>query len=271
MLQAIYQIRIGDEGAAESDQVAMTAGDGFTRHQAVVAVIHHPGAVEALMQCIVIKRRVIARAASVAFDHVQIGQAELVQLFHQIVEQRLRLAFAGIVDRRYWREAHADAAAADFSAGRGYYFQQQAAAIFNAAAVDVGTVIRAVAQETVEQIAVCTVDFNAIETGVHGASRRLAEVVDYARDICQRQFTRHRSVDITFAGHKGLGVGADCGWGYRRLAVRLEGDVRHAAGMPDLHHDAAAFFMHGVCDFFPGGDLFRRMQAWRVGVTLGLG
>src|SRR3546814_18576590 len=95
--------------------------------------------------------------------------AKLVELFDHILEHRLRVAVAGIAGRGHRRQADAGAAGTDLLHHGGGDLQHQAGAVFDAAAVDVGTLVDAVAQELVEQVAVG--DRKGVVSGKSGSVR----------------------------------------------------------------------------------------------------
>src|SRR3546814_6665559 len=95
-----------------------------------------------------------------------------------ILEHRLRVAVAGIAGRGHRRQADAGAAGTDLLYHGGGDLQHQAGAVFDAAAIGVGTLVDAAAQELVEQVAVGTMDLDAVEAGGDGIGRALAIGLD---------------------------------------------------------------------------------------------
>ena len=269
--QAPRQVGRSDHGTAKRHHVGAAAAQGLDGHFLGVAVVDHPDARIQAAQGLVVERGVVARAAGVAFDDVDVHRVELFQLAHHMLEQRLRVALRRVVDGRDGREADAHAVGADLLRHSGHHFEQEAGAVFDAAAVRVGAVVGAVAQEGVDQVAMGAVDFHAVKTGGNGIGGGLTEVVHHTGDFGGFQRARYGAVHVALADDVGLGLGGDGRGGHGRLLVGLEGVVRHAAGVPELHEDLAALGVHGVGHLLPGGDLCGRVDAGGIGVALGGG
>ena len=105
------------------------------------------------------------------------------QFFGRAVVDALRIAVG--------RQAHADAAAAPHLAHRIEHLEQQARAVLARAAVGSAALIAAVAQELVEQVAVGTVHFHAVEAGGTGVLGRMGEAGDDGRQLVVAQCARH--------------------------------------------------------------------------------
>ena len=80
-------------------------------------------------------------------------------------------------------EMHADAAGAEDGDGGVGAFEHEAGAVFDGAAVLVGAVVGAVLEELVEEIAVGSVEFDAVEAGELGVLCAAAEGFDDAFDL----------------------------------------------------------------------------------------
>ena len=66
-----------------------------------------------------------------------------------------------------------------------------------------------IAKKGVEQVAVGAVQLHAVESGLDGAARGKAEVLDNARELVQFERARRR-VDEAFVRDEGLGSCPDC-------------------------------------------------------------
>ena len=175
---------------------------------------------------------------------------------------------AGGGDRR---DPNAEAVGADGVRASLDDLEEQPRAILDRAAIGVGAMVGPVAQKGVEQVAVGAMQLHAVESGLDGAGRGIAEVVDNAGDLVQFERARRRRVDEALVGDEGLGSRPDRGGPDGRLTVLLEACVRDAAGMPKLNDDGPAFGVHGVGDGFPAPDLIVRIAARRIRVALRLG
>ena len=80
-----------------------------------------------------------------------------------MVEQALRIAVGDIVLAVLRRDANARARRADGGSDRVDHFEQEARAVLDAAAVSVGALVGAVAQELIDQIAIGAVHLDAVE------------------------------------------------------------------------------------------------------------
>ena len=104
------------------------------------------------------------------------------------------------------------------------------------------------------QIAVCAVQFNHIETGIHRAFHRLLELLDNLLDFRFAQFQRRGEV-LAFKIQLAVMNGR------RRYALAV---LRFAAGVGDLNADFRAVLMHAGDDFFKHIALFVVPQAQAV-------
>ena len=130
--------------------------------------------------------------------------------------------------------------------------------------------VGSVAQNGVEQVAVGTMEFNAVESGFHGAGAGVSEVRDDARYLVESECAGRRYIDKSLAGQEGLGVSSECGrTDWRRAAVVKTG-VRDPARMPKLNDHRSALGMDSIGDPFPAPHLVVRVAARRIGVALRL-
>ncbi|CPJ02967.1 Uncharacterised protein [Bordetella pertussis] len=205
---------------------------------------------------------------------MHVRQAAPRQLAQHVFEQGLRLVVVRIVGRRDRREPDADAIGADLGADRIERPQQQPRPVLDRAAVRVVAMVAARAQELVQQVAIGGMQLDPVETMVDRGPRGAPVVLHDARQLVQRQR----------AGLRGIGelplalridqvrarLGADRRGRDRRALPRLQGGVRNAPHMPQLHHDRAAGRVHRVRHAPPAGQLFGRVQPRHVRVALAL-
>ncbi len=137
----------------------------------------------------------------------------------------------------------------------------------DAAAIGVGPLIGAIAQELVDQIAIGGMDLDPIEARGQRMLGRLREVRHQLDDLRHRQRPRHRHWHEAFR-HERLGVRLDRRGGQRRRAGRLQAVMGDSADMADLQPDPPGLGVHGVGDPAPPRDLLGRVNAGRVDVAL---
>ena len=113
-------------------------------------------------------------------------------------------------------------------------------------------------------------NFDAVEAGGDGRAGRVAIVGDDPRQLVFAQGTGRRDLNKAVLG-EGLAVRCACRRRNRRLPVRLQGDVRNAAHVPELHDDRSSFRMHRVGDVAPTRDLLVAVEAGRVEIALAFG
>lgn len=195
--QTTNEIRIGDEGFAESNQIGFAAFDRLQRQTAIVSVVRHPGrpaagrCVGGTEACVVegaIALLVVTRSAGGAFDDVHIGERISGEAFDDIGEERLRVRIEGVVGGGHGRDADPDPASADLLGNGIDHLEEKAGAVLDRAAIGVRAFIGAGAQELVDQIAVGSMDLDAVESGFDRGPRGLAVILDDAGDL--RRFER---------------------------------------------------------------------------------
>lgn len=142
------------------------------------------------------------------------------------------------------------------------HFEHQTGAIFNRAAVGAAALVGAVAEEFVEEVAIGSVDLDAVKTGRFGVLGGFFEAGHDAGDLVVAEFTR-RDVGFLAFGRVNFIAGDRNGAGSHRLGSAIEQGMAGTTAMPELEHDLAAFRMHGIGDGFPAFHL-------RVGVDAGL-
>lgn len=111
---------------------------------------------------------------------VQIGEIERFEQFDHPAEGRFRVGIAQVVEGLQGREPYTDPMTTSHRAHGILNLQQEAGAVVYAAAVGVGTVVAAVAQELVEQIAVGGVHFHPVEARRQGVLGSEAILLDDA-------------------------------------------------------------------------------------------
>ena len=212
-------------------------------------------------------------AARGTFDHMQVGQLQGPELASQMLEQRLGVGVRCVIGRSDRRQPHTHPGTADFLDYRQHHLHEQAGAVLYRAAVSVCPVVRACAQELVEQITVGAMHLDAVEPGLDGAPGGMPVVGHDAGHFVEPQGARHRGGDegrYAVVQQQGFGVGGDGRWRHRGLAAGLQVVVRHTSHMPELDHDLATGGMDCVRDVFPGGHLCVVPDARDVDIALAL-
>jgi hypothetical protein len=126
------------------------------------------------------------------------------------------------------------------------YLEKEACSVYMTAAVVIGTGIRAVSEELVNEIAVGGVDLNTIESGRDCIYGSILEVLHDCIDLINGQSMRSDGF-LETRGRVGTVIRVYCGGCHRQHAA-VEIGVRNATNMPDLQEDMAAFFMHRLGD-----------------------
>jgi hypothetical protein len=122
------------------------------------------------------------------------------------------------------------------------------------------SLVGAVLQELVDQIAVGAVDFDAVEAGGLGANRALTELLDDLLDLVDLKRAGWRCLDPAIPGENEI-LDRNGRWRQWRNAAGHRG-VTLPANVPELQKDHAAFGVHGVSHLAPAVDL-------RIGVDAG--
>jgi hypothetical protein len=113
---------------------------------------------------------------------------------------------------------HADAAGAEDGDRRVRDLKVQASAVLKRATVLVGAMIGAVLEELVEEVAVGTVDLNAVEAGGLGVFGSAAEGFDDAGDLFERESAGSYEV-LLGPDERDMAARGDCRGSNRQLAV----------------------------------------------------
>jgi hypothetical protein len=145
---------------------------------------------------------------------------------------------------------------------------------FDRAAIRIAALVGGGLQELVDQVAVGAVDLHAVEAAFAQCDTGRTGVVGHdAGNLVDAQRARHRGRlehGLAVAHQHRLGLGCDRRRRHRRAAAGLQLVVRHAADMPELHHDAAPGGVHRVGHAAPAAQLFGRVQPRHVGIALAL-
>lgn len=164
--ESCHQIRIGDERASEGDHIRPALLICSPRHLQRVTVIENHAAAKAPRQNIGVHG--IDRCPGdhiVAFDEVEPCNIESVQLVDKIAEGRRGIAVRHTAGPRVRGYPHRDPRAAENLGRRRNHVEEETRPIGDGAAELVGPVVDRIAKEGVEEVAVRTMNLDAIEAG----------------------------------------------------------------------------------------------------------
>ena len=165
---------------------------------------------------------------------------------------------------------YADALCTPFARDRLHDLDQQARAVFGAAAVRVSALVGTVAQELVEQEAVGGVHLDAIEAGGSGVRGAFAVLRDDAGKLGGLERPR-RDVGLHAVERPRLARRRDRRRRHWQGAIGLQRGMRNSPDMPKLQKNPPAGRMHCVSDELPAGDLRGAVDARRARIAEPLG
>src|SRR6202011_3008113 len=106
-------------------------------------------------------------------------------------------------------------------------------------------------------------NFDAVEAGFQGVGGTASEAFDDAGNLVELQRTRLGDV-YEFAADECLSIGADRRGRNRGAMIRLNIGMRDAPDVTELKDDVSPALMESIGHLAPAGDLFLRIDAWRV-------
>src|SRR5882762_7093184 len=115
------------------------------------------------------------------FDDVQVRKTKAIQLFCEVVKQCDRIAIRYPVPSSAGRDAHRDAVAAPHRNQSFNHLKQEAGSIFDRTTVHIASLVDAILQKLIGQVAVGRVKLNAVKTRGFCALGGFAIVLDNAR------------------------------------------------------------------------------------------
>src|ERR1700674_2285142 len=117
------------------------------------------------------------------FDDVQVSESKVVQLLCDVVKQRDRIAIRYPVPSSAGRDAHRDTVAAPHRNHCFNHLKQEAGSILDRTTVHIGSLVDAILQKLIGQVAVTRVKLNAVKTRGFCALRGFSIILDNARDF----------------------------------------------------------------------------------------
>src|SRR5271170_305096 len=198
------------------------------------------------------------------FDDVQVRESKAVQLLCDVVKQRDRIAVRYPIPSSAGRDAHRDTVAAPHRNQCFHHLKQEAGAIFDRTTVHVGSLIDAILQKLIRQVAITRVKLNAVKTRGLCALGGFAIILDDARDFPDVKRTVRRRLlpsvrrrlfyrwilPILWVDRR-----ADRGCAVRRV------HMRGTPCVPELGEHVSTLRVNGVRDSLPPRNLLVRIHA----------
>ena len=192
-------------------------------------------------------------------------QVQRFELAQHVTEGAQRIRIAHVVEHAARRKPDTHPISApDINHGP-HDFQGEARTVFHGTPVGVGTLIRAVSQKLVQQIAIRIVNLHSVELRRLRGLRAMRILGDDARKLRGIQRARRHIILHARAG-KNLAIGPHRRGRDWRITVGLEDWVGNAADMPELQENQPARRMHSVGHLAPAGDVRVGENAGRVRV-----
>ena len=252
------QIGIRDEELAKGHSISFAFVEELLAHGEVDGLVSNEDASEGLS-----KRRAKAVGADVLAGCDE-REVAFPQLAGEVSEGgvRVRVRYAVRITSR--RQVHADAARPEDRNSCFGTLNMQTGAVFDGAAVLICPVVGAVLEELVEQVAVGSVEFDAIEAGELSVLGAAAEGFNDALDFAR--FKRSRSDEGALRSQKTHGARSrDGARSNGKLAVEEFG-VRYTSYVPDLREDVPPGVVDGRSDGLPCLRLLARPETGDLGI-----
>src|ERR1700676_629057 len=185
-LQAPRQVRVCDEVSTERDQIDLSFADDRLCVLGIEAAGGDHGAAENWLEACSCDRRMVvdnSTAFDAGFDDVKVGDLAVSQTGGHVREQGFRIAVVHAIETVAGADPHADAICWPDLSDRIKHLEQETGAVFNAATVFVGSLVRAVLKELINKISVCSVQLDAVESRSSGALRRSPILLDNLGDL----------------------------------------------------------------------------------------
>ena len=146
-------------------------------------------------------------------------------------------------------------------------FEGETAAVGYGAAIRVGAMVGAAAEELVEEIPVRVMNFHAVEASLLGQFRPVDIFGNDSGNFGDFEGPWGDVIDHLFS-IKDLSFGSDGGGGDRKNSVGLKAGMGDATDVPKLEKNMTPGGMNGFDNFIPSGDLFRGVDAGSIGVAV---
>src|SRR6266849_3041812 len=264
---AFWQVGICDEMPSEGHQIGITLSNGSLGSVRFKSARRNNRSRENLSQS---RRGDVPLALGdqhvpldARLNDVQVSESKSVQLLCQVVEQRDRIAIRDSIPSSAGRDAHRDTVAAPHRNQCFHHLKQEAGSIFDGTTIHIGSLVDAILQKLIGQVAITRVKLNAVKTGGLCALGRFAIILDDAWDFSDvKRAVRRRLLPSTRRGLFYRWIlpilrvdrRADRGCAVRRV------HVRSTPCMPELGEYVPSLPMNGVGDSLPSRNLLVRIQ-----------
>jgi hypothetical protein len=148
-------------------------------------------------------------------------------------------------------------------------FEEQSGSVLNRTTILVGSVVEAVSQELIDDVAVSTVDLDAVEASSLDVLNSSSEVLHELLDFFSSSSSGGDVVLLSVLGVNGA-VDGDSSGGDRDLTTEEIG-VGCSATVPELVEDSATLGVDGINNSFPGFNLFVSVNAGGSGEAVAIG
>src|SRR6266852_6671760 len=264
---ALGQVGIRDEMPSEGHQIGITLSNGSLSSVRFKSARRNNRSREKLSQS---RRGDVPLALGdqdVTFDarldDMQVSEADAVQLLCHVVKQRDRIAIRDSIPSSAGRDAHSDTVAAPHRNQRFHHLKQEAGSIFDGTTIHIGSLVNAILQKLIGQVAVTRVKLNAIKTRGFCALGRFAIILGNAQNFSDAQRTVRRRLLPSMRRRLfyrwilpilRVDRRTDRGYAVRRV------HMRRTPCMPELGEHVSTLRMNGVRDSLPSRDLLLRIQ-----------
>src|SRR5882724_351205 len=198
------------------------------------------------------------------FDDVQVSESKVVQLLCYVVKQRDRITIRYPIPSSAGRDAHRDTVAAPHRNHCFNHLKQEAGSILDRTTIHIASLVDAILQKLIGQVAVTRVKLNAIKTRGFCALGRFAIILDNARDFSDVKRAVRRRLEPTMRRRLfyrwilpilRVDRRADGGCAVRRV------HMRGTPCVPELGEHVSTLRVNGVRDSLPSRNLLVRIQA----------
>jgi hypothetical protein len=212
--QTLGQVRVGREPAGESDEIRVPFVDDFFglrsietagRDDRAGVVLAHEGGRDGL--AVFVQCRI---ALDARIDDVEISNAQAVQSLGEPAKCDARIAVMNVAPLPLGRETQADTVGAENCGQFSKRFEQKARPVLDRSAVCVGSLVGALLEKLVDQVAIGSVQLDAVEAGIERQLCGAAKIGQDTGNLFDQKRTEWRRVDEassclrhSFKGHDG--------------------------------------------------------------------
>src|SRR3984893_8884116 len=145
-------------------------------------------------------------------DDVQISESKVVQFLCDVVKQCDRITIRYPIPSSAGRDAHRDTVATPHRNHCFNHLKQEAGSIFDRTTVHIGSLVDAILQKLIGQVAVTRVKLDAVKPRRFRALGSLAVVLDHTWNFCNVERPMRRGLGPTVGGGNAGGSIKPVGW-----------------------------------------------------------